>query len=617
MLKRIPLLALLVVLSVISAQALTKVQGIVERGGQAVVGNRQVVINYPLSTVTVYVTGTLTLVSIYSNDSGSVKSNPFTAGSDASYFFYVAPGRYDIKFSGTGVSTPWTISDIQVGQAEVTVTEANLSFSDITTANASTLKHGLLPKLDGNASNCLRGDGTWTSCAGSGGGDVSSNTSTSVDGEAALFSGTGGKTIKRATGTGVAKLSSGVLAAGTVSLNTEVSGTLQAAQFPILTGNVTTSGASLVTTIANGVVTNAMLAGSIATSKMASRSGDGTIVGTVTGTTPVGKCLEWDANGNIVTAVSNAACGSGGGGGSPGGVGAELQYRGGSSTFSAAVFSASANGLQLNATPTASASKAYLHTSTANLSSGSANGTMIGANPAAFTGDFFNFQINNSTLAKLTNAGALTVASVNGIPDFLSVSTAQTVTGKKTFTPSATTAMLNIGQYAGTPSTPTAGDKYLNISDNKEYTYSNGNWREVFLAGVSGPVSNVNGGTGSTLGADTVLASSSGVDLNTATPTTLYTCPAATTCVITKVLITAASTSLTTASISFGWNSATFNDVIADATHTELTTSTLYTILDAKAGAKLGAATDTFKVLANVLQGSAATVTIKTFGYLY
>lgn len=46
-------------------------------------------------------------------------------------------------------------------------------------------------------------------------GDVSSNTSTSVDGEVALFSGTGGKTIKRATGTGIAKLTSGVLSTAT------------------------------------------------------------------------------------------------------------------------------------------------------------------------------------------------------------------------------------------------------------------------------------------------------------------------------------------------------------------------------------------------------------------
>jgi len=63
-----------------------------------------------------------------------------------------------------------------------------------------------------NGSVTDNGDGTVTVTTGSGGGgDVSSNTATSVDSEVALFSGTGGKTIKRATGTGFAKLTSGVL----------------------------------------------------------------------------------------------------------------------------------------------------------------------------------------------------------------------------------------------------------------------------------------------------------------------------------------------------------------------------------------------------------------------
>lgn len=52
--------------------------------------------------------------------------------------------------------------------------------------------------------------------SGLGSGDFSSNTSTSVDGEIVLFSGTGGKTGKRATQTGMAKVTSGVLSAGTV-----------------------------------------------------------------------------------------------------------------------------------------------------------------------------------------------------------------------------------------------------------------------------------------------------------------------------------------------------------------------------------------------------------------
>ena len=45
-------------------------------------------------------------------------------------------------------------------------------------------------------------------------GDVSSNTGSSVDGELALFSGTAGKTIKRATGSGIVKLTNGVLGFG-------------------------------------------------------------------------------------------------------------------------------------------------------------------------------------------------------------------------------------------------------------------------------------------------------------------------------------------------------------------------------------------------------------------
>lgn len=53
-------------------------------------------------------------------------------------------------------------------------------------------------------------------------GDFSSNTATSVDGEVVLFSGTGGKTGKRATGTGLAKLTSGVLSTATAGTDYEV-----------------------------------------------------------------------------------------------------------------------------------------------------------------------------------------------------------------------------------------------------------------------------------------------------------------------------------------------------------------------------------------------------------
>lgn len=63
-----------------------------------------------------------------------------------------------------------------------------------------------------SASNFLRGDGTWSTPSGAG--DVS-GPSGSVDSEIALYSGTGGKTLKRATASGVLKASSGVIAAAT------------------------------------------------------------------------------------------------------------------------------------------------------------------------------------------------------------------------------------------------------------------------------------------------------------------------------------------------------------------------------------------------------------------
>jgi hypothetical protein len=48
------------------------------------------------------------------------------------------------------------------------ITELAFNFSDITTANASTTEHGLLPKLSGNSAEFLNGNGGWSTPAGSG-----------------------------------------------------------------------------------------------------------------------------------------------------------------------------------------------------------------------------------------------------------------------------------------------------------------------------------------------------------------------------------------------------------------------------------------------------------------
>src|SRR5208282_4875175 len=78
--------------------------------------------SYPGCTVTVYLTGTLTPASIYSDDMGTPLANPFTLipFNNGYWYFYVADGRYDVNFSGSGIVSPFTLSDISATSAGVT-----------------------------------------------------------------------------------------------------------------------------------------------------------------------------------------------------------------------------------------------------------------------------------------------------------------------------------------------------------------------------------------------------------------------------------------------------------------------------------------------------------------
>ena len=92
-----------------------------EQGGQTIVApavvngpilNRSFQQSYPQCVVTVYYTGTTRLAALFSDDNNTVLGNPFTANANGYWFFYVDAGRYDVKFSQGGISTPFTLGDI-------------------------------------------------------------------------------------------------------------------------------------------------------------------------------------------------------------------------------------------------------------------------------------------------------------------------------------------------------------------------------------------------------------------------------------------------------------------------------------------------------------------------
>lgn len=105
-----------------------------------------------------------------------------------------------------------------------------------------------------------------------------------------------------------------------------------------------------------------------------------------------------------------------------------------------------------------------------------------------------------------------------------------------------------------------------------------------------------------------------GIDLSTGTPFVAYTVPGSLSLVVTRVVARNANASLGTALWSMGYNATSYDDVIGNAAHTELTGSTVYTVIPAKNGAALGAATTTLQFKVNVTQ-AAATMDIDIYGY--
>jgi hypothetical protein len=123
---------------------MNRLSGFVERGDALVIQNLSgsqlpVQGSYPLATVTVYLPSTLTPAAIYSDSSGTSKPNPFTAATDGSYFFYTAEPVVDITFSGGGLSTPFTLSNVTAGGSLpfLIATTASELIASITALNAT------------------------------------------------------------------------------------------------------------------------------------------------------------------------------------------------------------------------------------------------------------------------------------------------------------------------------------------------------------------------------------------------------------------------------------------------------------------------------------------------
>lgn len=92
----------------------------------------------------------------YTNGQASSLSNKgFLTSAD----FTIFNGKQDALSSGVNIKTVQSTSI--VGSGDVTITDANLSTSDITTNNVSTTKHGFTPKAPNDATKFLRGDATW------------------------------------------------------------------------------------------------------------------------------------------------------------------------------------------------------------------------------------------------------------------------------------------------------------------------------------------------------------------------------------------------------------------------------------------------------------------------
>jgi len=140
------ILSLLILFTVsVPLKANSAARGWCEYGNQTVAtggltSSTKVQKSYPQCTITVYLAGTVTPATIYSDNAGSPTplANPFTGQANGSWQFYAAQGLYDVVLSGASLPVPLTLSGVSLfdSTAITTVAAVTLTVSGATTLTA-------------------------------------------------------------------------------------------------------------------------------------------------------------------------------------------------------------------------------------------------------------------------------------------------------------------------------------------------------------------------------------------------------------------------------------------------------------------------------------------------